>query len=38
VQWGTQEGVLNPGSRVVLIASSNWAAKGHDQLMVHTVK
>lgn len=37
VQWGTQEGVLHPGSRLVLITGSNWSAHGHDQLLVHTI-
>lgn len=37
VQWGTREGVLNPGNRIVLISSSNWSAHGHDQLLVHTM-
>jgi pyruvate kinase len=37
VQWGKIEGVLNPGNRVVLIASSNWSANAHDQLIVHTM-
>ncbi|MDB5387659.1 MAG: pyruvate kinase [Planctomycetaceae bacterium] len=37
VQWGTIEGILHSGSRLVLIASSNWAAQGHDQLLVHMI-
>ena len=37
VKWGKTEGVLHSGSRLVLIASSNWSAQGHDQLLVHTL-
>ncbi|MES2790956.1 MAG: pyruvate kinase [Planctomycetota bacterium] len=37
VQWGQHDGVLKSGSKVVLIATSNWSAAGHDQLLVHAI-
>lgn len=37
VQWGQREGSLKSGSKLVLIASSNWSARGHDQLLVHAI-
>jgi len=37
VQWGRGEGVLQSGSKVVLVASSQGGAKGHDQMLVHSV-
>lgn len=37
VQWGQRDGCLKSGSKVVLIASSNWSARGHDQLLVHAI-
>ena len=37
VQWGQNDGVLRSGSKVVLIAASNWSARGHDQLLVHAI-
>jgi len=37
VKWGVQEGILHSGSRLVLIASSNWSTQGHDQLLVHSI-
>ena len=37
VQWGMNDGVLKSGSKVVLIAASNWSAHGHNQLLVHAI-
>jgi pyruvate kinase len=37
VEWGKKHNVLSAGSRVVLVGSSNWAAEGHDLLLVHVV-
>lgn len=36
-RWGQHDGVLKSGSKLVLIASSNWSARGHDQLLVHAI-
>jgi pyruvate kinase len=35
--WGLKEKLLQSGSRIVLVASSNWSAEAHDMLMVHAV-
>ncbi len=37
VRWAQQDGSLKSGSKLVLIASSNWSARGHDQLLVHAI-
>ena len=37
VQWGLNDGMLKPGNKIVLIATSNWATQGHDQLLVHAL-
>ena len=37
VEWGKKEGVLKSGSRLVLVASSRWSAKGHDLMLVHAI-
>ena len=37
VQWGQKDGILKSGSKIVLIAASNWSAHGHDQLLVHAI-
>ena len=35
VEWGKREHVLQSGSRIVLIASTNWSDVGHDLMQVH---
>ena len=37
VDWGRKEKVLSSGSRLVLVASTNWSAEGHDIMLVHVV-
>lgn len=37
INWAKHDGGFKSGSKLVLIASSNWSAKGHDQLLVHLV-
>lgn len=37
VDWGRREGVLKSGSKLVLVASTNWSAEGHDLLLVHSI-
>lgn len=35
--WGKELGVLKSGSKIVLILDTEWAADGHDLLMVHVM-
>ena len=37
VNWGKTNDALRPGDRIVLIGSSRWSAKGHDQMLVHQI-
>ncbi len=37
VEWGKRENVLKSGSRIVLIASTNWSDVGHDMMLVHMI-
>ena len=37
VEWGKREQVLQSGSRIVLIASTNWSDVGHDLMQVHMI-
>ncbi len=37
INWGTGNGLLKQGSRIVLISDSKWGAEGHDLMMVHVV-
>ena len=37
VEWGKRSQVMRSGSRVVLIASTNWSDEGHDLMMVHMI-
>ncbi|MFN0055439.1 MAG: pyruvate kinase [Planctomycetales bacterium] len=37
VDWGRRQGVLRSGSKLVLVASSNWSAAGHDLMLVHAI-
>ena len=35
--WGRAQGILKPGSKVVLVLDSKWGEAGHDLLMVHVL-
>jgi pyruvate kinase len=37
VNWARGENLLQPGSKLVLVSSSNWSAEGHDLLLVHAI-
>ncbi|MGQ0633239.1 MAG: pyruvate kinase [Planctomycetaceae bacterium] len=37
VDWSRKQGVLRSGGRLVLVASTNWSAEGHDLLLVHAI-
>lgn len=37
VEWGKRHEVMHSGSRIVLIASTNWSDEGHDLMMVHMI-
>ena len=37
VEWGKRQHVLASGSRIVLIASTNWSDEGHDLMLVHMI-
>jgi pyruvate kinase len=37
VDWGKKHGVLRSGSKIVLVASTNWSAEGHDLMLVHAI-
>ncbi len=37
VQWGRRLNILQSGSRIVLVASTNWSASGHDLMLVHVI-
>jgi pyruvate kinase len=37
VDWGRRNSALRSGSKLVLIASSNWSAEGHDVMLVHAI-
>jgi pyruvate kinase len=37
VDWCRRHGVVKPGSKLVLVASTNWSADGHDMLLVHAI-
>lgn len=36
-QWGRRQGWLGPGSRIVLVGSSDWNQLWHDMMLVHVV-
>jgi pyruvate kinase len=38
IEWGRKVGVLNSGSRVVLVGSTDWHEPGHDLMVVHEVE
>jgi pyruvate kinase len=37
VDWCRRQNVLRSGSKLVLVASTNWSAEGHDMLLVHAI-
>ncbi|MCL4117446.1 UNVERIFIED_CONTAM: hypothetical protein GTU68_010685 [Idotea baltica] len=37
VEWGKKVGVLDYGSRVVLVGTTDWQSPGHDLMVVHEV-
>jgi pyruvate kinase len=37
VDWGKSNKVLRPGSRVVVVGSTNWSNEAHDLMLVHAV-
>ena len=37
VEWGRKVGVLDYGSRVVLVGTTDWNSPGHDLMVVHEV-
>lgn len=37
VDWGKREGVLSSGSRMVIVASSDWSTEGHDLMLIHAI-
>jgi pyruvate kinase len=37
IDWNHQQNFLQPGSKLVLVASTNWSAEGHDMLLVHAI-
>jgi pyruvate kinase len=37
VEWGRKRQIIGSGSKIVLVASTNWSAEGHDLMMVHAI-
>lgn len=37
VKWGKQNFVISSGDKLVLVASTDWAASGHDLMLIHIV-
>lgn len=37
VDWARKQGALRSGSKLVLVASTNWSAEGHDLMLVHAI-
>ena len=37
VQWGSQQGLLRSGSKIVVVGHTNWLGETHDLMMVHVV-
>ncbi len=37
VDWCRRQGILHSGSKLVLVASTNWSAVGHDLMLVHAI-
>ncbi len=36
-EWGLERGMLKPGSRVVIVGTSDWTGEGKNQVFVHVV-
>lgn len=37
IDWGTKRNVLGSGSKIVMILDTDWAAEGHDLMLLHVV-
>jgi pyruvate kinase len=37
VDWCRRQNILHSGSKLVLVASTNWSAEGHDLMLVHAI-
>ena len=37
VDWCRRQNILHSGSKLVLVASTNWSAQGHDLMLVHAI-
>ena len=37
VDWCRRQNILHPGSKLVLVTSTNWSAQGHDLMLVHAI-
>ena len=37
VKWGKREGILSSGSRMVIVASTDWSTQGHDLMLIHAI-
>ena len=37
VEWCREQKILHSGSKLVLVASTNWSAEGHDLMLVHAI-
>jgi len=37
IDWGRREQILRPGSRIVLVGSSDWSVAGHNLMLVHAL-
>jgi pyruvate kinase len=37
VVWCREQKILHSGSKLVLVASTNWSAEGHDLMLVHAI-
>jgi pyruvate kinase len=37
VDWCLEQQILQSGSKLVLVTSTNWSAKGHDLMLVHAI-
>jgi pyruvate kinase len=37
VEWCREQSILKSGCKLVLVASTNWSAEGHDLMLVHAI-
>jgi hypothetical protein len=37
VDWCRRQNILHSGSKLVLVASTQWSAQGHDLMLVHAI-